>query len=119
MQIEKLPTWVLNELDKVTRRCVWGKKDGARGVHLINWETMIMPKLMGGANIKMAQRMNWELLAKLAWRMLHSKGALWSELLKSKYGVLENDGAHLKFKSRSSQVWRLRQGGWQGLLFSR
>lgn len=60
----------------------------------------------GGGNIKRAQWTNWALLAKLAWSLLHYEGALWREMLRAKYVVTFNDGAHLKHKARASQIWR-------------
>lgn len=58
MQMEKLPNWVHNEIDKATRRCIWGKNDGGRGVYLLSWETMTKPKQLEGASHKVAKLMN-------------------------------------------------------------
>lgn len=70
MQLERMPNWVHKALDGGTRQCVWGGLNRKRGVHLINWETLIRPKDLGGANLKSAKEMNWALLAKLSWRIL-------------------------------------------------
>lgn len=102
--MEKLLAWVHNELD--------------RGIHALSWEVLTKPKRVGGANNKVAKRMNWAILAKLAWRVLNSQEEKWCETLKSKYGVGEKDGGHFRLTQRSSQVWRgliwgealLRQG---------
>lgn len=48
MQFENLPEWVHNHLGRAIRSCVWEKHDGARGVHLINWETLTKLKRLGG-----------------------------------------------------------------------
>lgn len=106
MQFERFPAWVHNKLDKTTSCCVWGKQEGARGVHVLSWEMLTLPKHLGGANIRRAQKMSWARLAKLAWRLMHCEGDLWHEVLKPKYGLLMRDGAHFKLKQGSSQVWR-------------
>lgn len=106
MQIERLPKWVCMELDKAVRSCVWVKHDGERGMHLIRWETIIKPKRLGGANLRSAEKMNWAMLAKLAWRLLKSSGETWAEVLKAKYSVAADDGACFKSKQRSSHVWK-------------
>lgn len=66
MQLEQLPTCVHKELDKATRRCVWGTSEGHRGVHLLNCDIISKPKRLGGANLKLVKDMNHALLAKLA-----------------------------------------------------
>lgn len=48
MQFEKLPAWVHNNLDRAISSYVWAKHDGAKGVHLINWDTLTKPKRLGG-----------------------------------------------------------------------
>lgn len=59
-------------------------------------------KRLGGANLRVAQKMNWALLAKLARWLLRSSGKLWSDMLKAKYRVTEEDGAHLMNRHRAS-----------------
>lgn len=48
--------------------------------------------------------MNWALLAKLAWRLLVDEGNVWVEVIKAKYGVRREDGAHLRMRQRVSQI---------------
>lgn len=50
MQMERLSAWVHKELDRAMRRCVWGKRDGSRGVHMLGWEGLTKPKRLGGAS---------------------------------------------------------------------
>lgn len=102
MQMEKLPTWVHKDLDRAMRRCVWGKNDGSREIHILEWEELTKPNRLGGASIKIGQRMNWALLTKLAWRVLTSNGELWCDMLKAKYGAHEDDGGHFRPKHSSS-----------------
>lgn len=102
MQFKKFLARVHRELDKANRNCVWAKHDRARGMHLINWETVTKPKSLGGENLKVAQKMNWALLANLASRLLKSGGELSSEMLKAKYKVTVEDGAYFMNKQRAS-----------------
>lgn len=78
MQVEKLPTWVHNELDKAIQSCVWGRTAEKKGIHLVKWENLIKPNEMGGINLKVAKEMNWAVLAKLAWRLLSCEGEVWT-----------------------------------------
>lgn len=106
MKIEKFPAWVHNELDRGTMQCVRRKHEGIKGTHLMNQKTLIRPKRLGRVNLKATKKMNWALLAKLAWRVLNSDGEVWCEVLKSKYNVGEEDDAHFKEKHRSSKIWK-------------
>lgn len=78
------------------RRCVWGGPAGKRGVHLVKWEMLIKPKELRGVNLKSAKEMNWALLANLARWLLTCEEEVWAEVMKAKYGVKKEDGAHLK-----------------------
>lgn len=106
MQIAKLPQCVNFELDKYTRRCVWGSNNTTKRVHLVNWPTVCKRKLNGGPGLKQAGTMNKALIAKLAWRVVQEPHALWSQVIRSKY----RQGRDLLniFKSRPgvSHIWR-------------
>lgn len=39
MQLERLSECVLKGIDKSVKKFVWGK-EGKRGVHVLNWETL-------------------------------------------------------------------------------
>lgn len=106
MQLEKLPSRMHKDLDNVDRRCVWSKKDGNRGTHLLNWGTLIKTKKLGGANLGSAKAMNMALLAKFGWWVLICPGKLWCKVIRSKYGVHEEDKAHWKDRQRSSHIWK-------------
>lgn len=104
MHIEKLPSWMHKDIDKAVKRCVWDTKKDIRGVHLLNRETLIRPKKLGGVNLKSAKMMNMALLAKLGWRLMSNPGELWCKVLKSKYKVKDEDDAYFKEKQRSSNI---------------
>lgn len=106
MQFERLPNWVHRELHKAVRSCVWAKHGGGRGMHLTRWETLTTPKSLGGANLKVAETMNWALLAKQAWRLMNCSRENLVEVLKAKYGYSADDSAFFKNKQRSSQKWK-------------
>lgn len=75
-------------------------------MHLIRWDMLTKRKRDGGVNLKPAREMNWAMLAKMAWRVLTSRGEVWSEVLKAKYGVKESEGAYFKERHGESFVWK-------------
>lgn len=75
-------------------------------MHLMNWDTLCMPKKQGGANLKSAKDMNHALMAKPAWRLLTRTRNAWIDVLWAEYGIKAEDGAQLKGRQRSSNTWR-------------
>lgn len=71
---------------------------------LLSWEILARLKRLGGANLKPAQDMNCAMLSKMAWSVLCYPGDPWCAVMRSKYGVKEEDGAYLRMKVKSSQV---------------
>ena len=85
MQSVKLPGDICDRLDKINRNFLWGHTEAKKTIHLINWDTVCMPKRCGGLGIKKTKDMNQALLAKVGWRLLQNENGLWCKLLSSKY----------------------------------
>lgn len=75
-------------------------------MHLVIWDILCRLKDRGGVGLKRAEAMNKALVAKLAWRLLTEEEALWSRLVRSKYGLSLAGLAYFKHKTRASIVWR-------------
>ena len=69
MQYIKLPSEVCKKLDKIYRDFLWGDTFDKKKMHLVNWDTMCLPKNLGGLGIKKTKKMNEALLAKAGWQM--------------------------------------------------
>lgn len=63
---------------------VWGEVDSNRWIHLVNWNTISLPKEFGGLAIPRIQDFNNVVLAKLDWRLATTNGNLWVEIMKAK-----------------------------------
>lgn len=48
MQLEKFPTYVHKEIDKLVQRCVCGEMGDQRRIHYISWNILCKPKELGG-----------------------------------------------------------------------
>lgn len=78
-----------------------------------------MPLKLGGLNIKDLAAFNKSLLMKWMWRGLTETGALWSQLLREKYGNLCDHflaASHAPKPNLSSIWWRDLTSVAQGLL---
>jgi hypothetical protein len=61
----KLHTWVVKIIDQIRMTFLWKKNDGSkRGVSWINFETVCMPKKVGGLGLKKTRMQNTGLLMK-------------------------------------------------------
>lgn len=72
-QLERLPSYVHNELDKLCRSCIWGGRAHNRKIHMINWQSICKPKATGGLGSRRVFDINKALLSKVNWRMIKEK----------------------------------------------
>lgn len=58
-------------------------------IHWISWETICKTKDEGGLGMKYAEVMNAALIRKWKWRILLENNAIWSGILKARYGNIK------------------------------
>ncbi|KAK9287687.1 hypothetical protein L1049_016125 [Liquidambar formosana] len=80
-----LPNNICATLDACYRNFWWGFKDQGRGLFLKAWDSLCLPKCVGGLGFRRAKDMNKALLAKWGWLLLSGCDSLWATVLKSKY----------------------------------
>lgn len=81
MQTAKIPRTICDDIDRKTRRFVWGGNEEKRATHLLAWETLQKPRNHGGVGLRSARQANSAFLSKLGWRVLTEPNTLWSWLL--------------------------------------
>lgn len=54
---------------------------------LVAWDTIELPKKLGGLNIGNLQHKNIALLFKWVWRLLIEPNSLWAHVIKNKYSI--------------------------------
>lgn len=86
MQISWLPQSVCNQIDKISRDFIW-KGAQNKGVNLVNWQKVSLPKSHGGLGIRTAREANTSLLGKLVWDVQQDRDKLWVQLLRNRYNV--------------------------------
>jgi hypothetical protein len=65
---------------------LWGGSNNSAKFAWVKWCDLCRPKECGGLGIKNLRLVNVSLLTKWRWRLLVSQEALWSLVLKAKYG---------------------------------
>lgn len=105
MQTAKIPKIVCDDIDRKTRRFVWGGNEDTKKVHLIAWDALQRPKDQGGLGLHSASHANKAFMAKLGWRLLTEPNALWSRVLRTKYCKGRCDSDMFQPKTGASNVW--------------
>ena len=105
MQTTKLPRSTCDEIDRKSRKFLWGEIDSRRRMHMVAWENVTKPKKAGGLGIRSMRQTNSAFLAKLGWRLLTEPNALWARILRSKYCEDRCDIDMFKEKANCSNAW--------------
>lgn len=85
MQSQLLPVHICSSIDKINRDFLWGSTDEQRKTHLLNWDTINLPRDKCGLNIRTARENNLAILSKLGWKIVNNDKAPWCQALSLKY----------------------------------
>ena len=115
MQTAILPRKICHHIDKLSCHFLLGDTDSRRGCHIVNWETVTLPKEAGGLGITSTRHRNQAILMNQAWRFHSTPSSLWAWVLKAKYfpqATLFTDPR----TSRRSHIWTVISLGAELLL---
>lgn len=102
MQVCGLPQSVCDHIDKISRDFIW-KGSQNKGINLVNWQKVSMPKVSKGLGIRAARDANTALLGKLVWEVQQKTDKLWVQILRHLYDI---KGNFLACKRKAgSPVW--------------
>ena len=85
MQCHSIPIKVYDSIDKMTREFIWGSTEEKRKMHMIKWNTITLPKELGGLGLSSMKYRNQAMLATLCWRLAREEGMPWARMLQAKY----------------------------------
>lgn len=75
----RLPQWVTKRIDALRRGFLWGKNQGtSKGLSLMNWDSVCMPKEYGGMGLLDIDMQNISLLLRWWWRPNTELTAMWT-----------------------------------------
>ena len=88
LSLFKAPDNVIESLEKLRRRFLWGASDhGKKKIHWVEWNRSMAPKHLGGLGIGSLKSANVALLSKWWWRIKIDRDALWSKVITTIHGV--------------------------------
>ena len=76
MSCFKLPTGLIQDIERLIRKFWWGQRGDQRKIYWKNWETSCKPKALGGMGFKDLEKFNEAMLAKQLWRLLTNHTSL-------------------------------------------
>jgi hypothetical protein len=81
-----LPNSITTALDKLFRDFWWGfPKEKTRNLTLKSWNSLCIPRDVGGLGFCLMKTMNIALPANLGWKILCNHDRLWVQQLQAKY----------------------------------
>ncbi|WZZ84871.1 hypothetical protein YC2023_113450 [Brassica napus] len=105
----QLPVGLCNQLQSVLTRFWWDAKEGESKICWIAWDTLMLPKHLGGLGFRDIRLFNQALIAKIAWRLILKPECLLSRILLGKYC---HNASFLKVAHAASS-----SHGWKGILW--
>ncbi|XVF04129.1 hypothetical protein REPUB_Repub05bG0055500 [Reevesia pubescens] len=86
MSIFQAPITVINKLEKIQRRFLWGGSTPNKKPHMVDWSSVCTLKKFGGLGLVKLNLINRALLNKWVWRYSKEQNSLWKLVIDSKYG---------------------------------
>ncbi|KAJ9563442.1 hypothetical protein OSB04_008602 [Centaurea solstitialis] len=101
----KAPKAVLNQLESIRRKFLWGGTDVNKRISWIAWDKVIRDKKSGGLGIGSLRALNLSLLMKWRWREKCEPHALWNKVIQKCAG-----------RSRTGSVSTNNRGTWKSIV---
>ncbi|XP_061344062.1 uncharacterized protein LOC133290031 [Gastrolobium bilobum] len=106
MQTIDVPSGTCKEVEKLTRRFIWGSSSTKRKVHLVSWNNICRRKTEGGLGLRDQSLVNKAYAMKIGFGVMTNSGSLWARILRSKYKVDSGLVPMLKEARSNSNTWR-------------
>ncbi|KAJ0520598.1 putative RNA-directed DNA polymerase [Helianthus annuus] len=103
--IYKAPVKVINELEVIIKKFLWGGNLEARKLHWVAWDKVTCSKKNGGLGLKKLDTSNSALLLKWVWRYRVEACALWRKIIDSIHYTKRKWGA-MPINSRLTGTWK-------------
>ncbi|KAJ4779223.1 RNA-directed DNA polymerase (reverse transcriptase)-related family protein [Rhynchospora pubera] len=107
MSVFKLPVWVVRAIDRLRRDFIWkGPAQQNRGVNLLSWDRVCLPKSLGGFGLLNLTLHNISLLLRWLWRIYDKPQSQWASIAKLLYSAVGRLNTPLVWKQSGSFFWR-------------
>lgn len=83
--INKMPKACLEEIQGLQHKFLWGNTNDHRRIHVVFWDIITKPKVMGGLCLRNLEVLNRVNIMKLGWKITTNVEDLWCKVLRGKY----------------------------------
>lgn len=101
----KAPMKVINILERLMRRFLWGGSDEVKKISWVAWDTVTKDIGDGGLGIAKLELNNNALIGKWLWRFLNDQQAMWRRVIVSIHGSSRGWGVAPVYNTISG-VWK-------------
>ena len=98
------PSTVIQSLERLFTRFLWGDSEGRRRIHWCRWPAVCFPVDEGDLGIRSFDDMAEAFEMKLWWRF-RQQSSLWASFMKSKYCRSVHPGV-IQFRYPTSPLWK-------------
>ncbi|KAJ3688916.1 hypothetical protein LUZ61_018080 [Rhynchospora tenuis] len=107
MSVFKLPIWVIKAIDRIRRNFIWSSSTNqGRGMHLLSWDRVCLPKSFGGFGLLDLKLQNIALLLRWWWRLSNNPNSLWSASARRLYAKRDPSVPPILWNTAGSFFWR-------------
>ncbi|KAJ4771126.1 RNA-directed DNA polymerase (reverse transcriptase)-related family protein [Rhynchospora pubera] len=107
MSVFKLPIWVIRQIDKIRRSFIWkGASLQSKGIHLLSWDRVCLPKQLGGFGLLNLHLHNIALLLRWWWGLYVKPDSQWVSLTKLLYSPARRYAPPLAWIQTGSFFWK-------------
>jgi hypothetical protein len=101
-----IPKSICSQLDRSFKNSWWGfRSSKSRNLSLKSWNSLCIPKALGGLGLRRMKDVNLALIAKLGWKLLTGADSLWISQLTGKYLSSLNSFLSLSLSPISATSW--------------
>ena len=106
MQINLIPISVCDQLEKESRRFLWGSTCNKKKIHAVKWSEVCQPKVRGGLGLRHLKLMNSAFMMKAGQDLIQRKDELWVRVVRTKYGYGLEEVPRVQNKKNCSNLWK-------------
>lgn len=88
------------------RNCWWGQNKNGNSLMLKTWNSICLPKTIGGLGFRRMEDFNKALFSKLVWHIVSPNSSLWNTLMILKYLKFDNFLHCDHLNQTSSWFWK-------------
>lgn len=104
MSLFAAPNGVLDKLEKIRRRFLWGGSEDKKTIHWVSWEKVIADKDKGGLGVGSLKSINISLLVKWLWRLRSESSTQWAKVITGVHKLHDKGDDYYSMKSMTG-VW--------------